>query len=158
MGGFELPVFTDSSLVPGVEATLTVVKSAFTVSQLNTFSHVPPLRDWERGEQAFVHARLCQKTKQKKLEAELQIRFSCTSYCLQLLFAATGAMSMSWVTLTVLLVFSSCSCTTASGQTSCSLSGRKCITLVYLPNYDAYHRLRSFRLACNVLLTITSEW
>ena len=60
--------------------TASVVRSAFTVSQLNTFSLVPPLWDWERGEQAFAHARLCQK---KKLEAELQIRFSCTSCCLQ---------------------------------------------------------------------------
>ena len=38
----------------------------------------------------------------------------------QLLFAAR---SMSWLTVTVLLVFSSCSWTPAGGQTSCSLSG-----------------------------------
>ena len=64
--------------------TASVVRSAFTVSQLNTFSLIPPLRDWERGEQAFAHARLCQKKKKKKkLEAELQIRFSCMSCCLQ---------------------------------------------------------------------------
>ena len=38
----------------------------------------------------------------------------------QLLFAAR---SMSWLTLTVLVVFSSCSWTPAGGQTSCFLSG-----------------------------------
>ena len=105
-----------------------LVRSAFTVL------HFQPRSTAERLGTRRASIRACAPLS-KKLEAELQIRFSCT----KLLFAATDEMSMSWVTVTVLLVFSSCSCTPASGQTSCSLSGRKSIIMhAYLPNYGAY--------------------
>ena len=69
-----------------------------------------------------------------KLEEELHIyliRFQTFASAILLATVCSSLVktSMSWVILTVLLVFSSCSWP-ASGQTSCSLSGSKFIACV----------------------------